>query len=123
MAPAFRKRPAAGTKQRKNDVQAVFLALKAPGMPWHMGIPAAFTAAYALSRIDLVPDFIPMPRYPDDLLLLPLSATCTVRQIPPQIFTACSPRADGLVCGMKADPNAGTAPFLPLRHGPWGCCF
>lgn len=35
---------------------------------------AAFTAAYALSRIDLVPDFIPMPRYPDDLLLLPLSA-------------------------------------------------
>lgn len=96
MMPAFRERLAARAKRLKSDVPAVFLALKAPGTPWYARVMAAFTVAYALSPIDLVPDFIPVLGYLDDLLLLPLLAACTIRLIPPHIFAACRAQADGL---------------------------
>ena len=69
-------------KQLKTDVPAVFLALGDKKTPWYAKVFALFTVAYALSPIDLIPDFIPVLGYLDDLIILPLLVALTVRCIP-----------------------------------------
>ena len=83
-------------KRLKTDVPAVFLALKRKETPWYAKIIAALTVAYALSPIDLVPDFIPLLGYLDDVLLLPAMIALTVRWIPSEIFRQCRVEAEGL---------------------------
>ena len=73
-------------KQLKTDVPAVFLALKDKNTPWYAKLFAAFTVAYALSPIDLVPDFIPVLGYLDDLVILPLLVALTVKFIPGDVL-------------------------------------
>ena len=83
-------------KQLKIDVPAVFLALKARETPWQAKLFAALTVVYALSPIDLIPDFIPFFGYLDDLLLLPLLVALTVRFIPKETFEVYRAEAEGL---------------------------
>lgn len=73
-------------KQLKTDIPAVFLALKDKRTRWYAKLLAALTVAYALSPIDLVPDFIPVLGYLDDLILLPLFVALTVKCIPKDVF-------------------------------------
>src|SRR4026209_2797661 len=70
----------------KRDVVALYLAAGDPRVPWHAKALAACVAGYALSPIDLIPDFIPVLGYLDDLLLVPLGIWLVVRMIPPQIM-------------------------------------
>lgn len=56
----------------KQDVIALWIAARDPRTPWHAKALAAAVAAYALSPIDLIPDFIPVLGYLDDLLIVPL---------------------------------------------------
>ena len=80
----------------KSDVPAVFLALKAKETPWYAKMCAAITVAYALSPIDLVPDFIPVLGYLDDMILLPLLVALTVKFIPKETFQKYREEAEGL---------------------------
>lgn len=80
----------------KRDIPALFLALKHPGTPVLPKILAFLTVAYALSPVDLIPDFIPVLGYLDDVLLLPGLAALTVRLIPPEVLSACRERAAGM---------------------------
>ena len=73
-------------KQLKIDIRAVFLALKDKKTPWYAKLFAALTVVYALSPIDLIPDFIPVLGYLDDLILLPLLVALTVKCIPKDVF-------------------------------------
>ena len=73
-------------KQLKNDVPAVFLALKDKKTPWYAKLFAALTVAYALSPIDFIPDFIPLLGYLDDLIILPLLVALTITFIPKDVF-------------------------------------
>ena len=73
-------------KKLKTDIPAVFLALKDKKTPWYAKLLAALTVAYALSPIDLVPDFIPVLGYLDDLIILPLLVALTVKFIPADVF-------------------------------------
>ena len=73
-------------KQLKIDIPAVFLALKDKKTPWYAKLFAALTVVYALSPIDLIPDFIPVLGYLDDLILLPLLVALTVKCIPKDVF-------------------------------------
>lgn len=73
-------------KQLKADIPAVFLALKDRQTPWYAKMLAAVTVCYALSPIDLVPDFIPVLGYLDDLILLPLLVSVTIRCIPQPVW-------------------------------------
>ena len=73
-------------KQLKTDIPAVFLALKDKKTPWYAKVFAALTVAYALSPIDLIPDFIPVLGYLDDLIILPLLVMLTVKFIPDDVF-------------------------------------
>ena len=70
----------------KTDIPAVFLALKDKKTPWYAKLFAALTVMYALSPIDLVPDFIPVLGYLDDLIILPLLVALTVKFIPSDVF-------------------------------------
>ncbi|WP_170134846.1 YkvA family protein [Acuticoccus kandeliae] len=70
----------------KRDVHALYLAARDPRTPWHAKAVALLVAAYALSPIDLIPDFIPVVGYLDDLLLLPLGIMLAVRLIPPALM-------------------------------------
>ena len=73
-------------KQLKTDVPAVFLALGDKKTPWYAKVFALLTVAYALSPIDLIPDFIPVLGYLDDLIILPLLVALTVRCIPRDVY-------------------------------------
>ena len=68
------------------DVTALWLAARDKRVPWLAKAVAACVAAYALSPIDLIPDFIPVIGYLDDLLLVPLGILLAVRLIPPQLM-------------------------------------
>lgn len=80
----------------KRDIPAVFLALKSKQTPIPAKILAAITVAYALSPIDLIPDFIPVLGYLDDVLLLPGLIALTVRLIPRETLESCRRQAQGM---------------------------
>ena len=70
----------------KQDVHALYLASRDPRTPWYAKALAIAVAAYALSPIDLIPDFIPVLGYLDDVLLVPLGILLVVWLIPPGIM-------------------------------------
>nr|WP_314459845.1 YkvA family protein [uncultured Clostridium sp.] len=85
----------------KTDIPAVFIAMKKKETPVTAKIIAGLTIVYALSPIDLIPDFIPVLGYLDDILLLPALVALTIRLIPPDIFAASREEAEGLWAGGK----------------------
>lgn len=78
----------------KRDVHAVYLASRDPRVPWYAKCVAVLVAAYALSPIDLIPDFIPVIGYHDDLVLLPLGVLLVIRLVPPGIMAEHRATAD-----------------------------
>jgi uncharacterized membrane protein YkvA (DUF1232 family) len=70
----------------KRDIVALWLAARDPRVPWYAKVVAAAVAAYALSPIDLIPDFIPVVGYLDDLIIVPLGILLAVRLIPPDLM-------------------------------------
>ena len=80
----------------KTDIPAVFLALKAKETPLIAKIAAGITVAYALSPIDLIPDFVPILGYLDDVILLPALVSLTLKLIPSDIMEACRAQAKGM---------------------------
>ena len=66
----------------KRDAYAVYLAARSPNTPWYVKVLAIVVAAYAFSPIDLIPDFIPVLGYLDDLILVPLGIWLVVWLIP-----------------------------------------
>jgi uncharacterized membrane protein YkvA (DUF1232 family) len=82
--------------QLKIDIPAVFIALRKKETPIIAKIFAGLTIIYALSPIDLIPDFIPVLGYLDDIIILPGLIALTVRLIPPNIFEECRIDAEEL---------------------------
>lgn len=70
----------------KRDVHALYLASRDPRVPWYAKALAIAVAAYALSPIDLIPDFIPVLGYLDDVILVPLGILLVIHLIPPDIM-------------------------------------
>jgi uncharacterized membrane protein YkvA (DUF1232 family) len=70
----------------RTDVRAVWLARRDPRVPWYAKAVALCVVAYAVSPIDLVPDFIPILGYADDLVLLPLGIALVVRLVPADVM-------------------------------------
>ena len=70
----------------KRDVVAIYLAARDPRVPWYAKLVALSVAAYALSPIDLIPDFIPVIGYLDDLVIVPLGIALVRRLIPPALL-------------------------------------
>jgi uncharacterized membrane protein YkvA (DUF1232 family) len=70
----------------KRDVVALYLAARDPRVPWLAKIVAVCVVAYALSPIDLIPDFIPVLGYLDDVILVPLGILLAVRLVPDDVM-------------------------------------
>ncbi len=83
-------------EQLKKDVPAVFLALGDKETPLIVKIFAGMTVIYALSPVDLIPDFVPVLGYLDDVILLPLLITLTIRLIPADKLEECRLRTEGM---------------------------
>lgn len=82
--------------QLKTDVPAVFLALKDKQTPILAKIFAGMTVVYALSPVDLIPDFVPLLGYLDDIVILPALIAVTVKLIPPPVMERCRASAEDL---------------------------
>ena len=83
-------------KQLKTDIPAIFLCLKRRDVSWAPKIVAGITVAYALSPIDLIPDFIPVLGYLDDLIVLPALVALTVHLLPKDALERCREEARGM---------------------------
>lgn len=70
----------------KKDVIALSIAARDPRVPWHVKAAAIVIAAYALSPIDLIPDFIPVLGYLDDVIILPVAIALVIRMIPASLM-------------------------------------
>ncbi|WP_312843202.1 YkvA family protein [Diaphorobacter nitroreducens] len=92
----------------KRDVLVVYLAARDPRTPWALRLLALAVAAYALSPIDLVPDFIPVLGYLDDLLIVPLGLALVLRLLPRPVLLAARERA----ARMLARPRSWLAAAL-----------
>ncbi len=74
------------TRAVKRDVRALYLAAGDPRVPWYAKAVAVAVAAYALSPIDLIPDFIPVLGYVDDVLIVPAGILLAVKLVPPDVM-------------------------------------
>jgi uncharacterized membrane protein YkvA (DUF1232 family) len=70
----------------RRDAHALYLAARDPRTPWGAKALALLVAGYALSPIDLIPDFVPVLGYLDDLILVPLGIAAAVALIPPDVL-------------------------------------
>jgi uncharacterized membrane protein YkvA (DUF1232 family) len=70
----------------RRDVVALWLAARDPRVPWYAKVAAGAVAAYALSPIDLIPDFIPVFGYLDDLIIVPLGILLAVKLVPAELM-------------------------------------
>jgi uncharacterized membrane protein YkvA (DUF1232 family) len=75
------------TPALKNEAVAVYLAAKDPRTPWYAKALVFFVVAHTFSPIDLIPDFIPILGYLDDLIITPGGLWLAVRMIPPEVLT------------------------------------
>lgn len=83
----------------KRDVFAVYLASRDPRVPWYAKLVAALVAAYAFSPVDLIPDFIPVIGFLDDLILLPIGIMLVIHLVGPELmveFRAAAEKHAGL---------------------------
>jgi uncharacterized membrane protein YkvA (DUF1232 family) len=86
----------AKAKQLKSEVYALYLASKDPRTPWYAKVFAALIISYALSPIDLIPDFIPFLGYLDDLVIVPAGVLLLLRMIPNDVMEECRKKAQSL---------------------------
>ena len=78
----------------KRDVHALYLAARDPRVPWYAKAVAVAVAGYAISPIDLIPDFIPVLGQLDDLVIVPLGIVLAVRLVPPALMKEFRDAAD-----------------------------
>ena len=99
----------AWARRLKVETYTLYLLARHPGVPWYAKALAGLVAAYAFSPIDLIPDFIPVLGYLDDLLIVPLGIYLTLRLVPAPVVEACRKQAQDVMAGGKP-ASRGMAP-------------
>ncbi|MCM0650837.1 YkvA family protein [Clostridium swellfunianum] len=100
------------TKLLKRELRVLSIAYKKPGVPWYTKTLAAIVIGYALSPVDLIPDFIPVLGYLDDLLLIPLGIYMVIKLIPKNVLEECRIEAENAARDDK--PKNWIAGFIIL---------
>ncbi len=80
----------------KREAYALYIAARDPRVPWYAKVVMGLVLAYAFSPIDLIPDFIPVLGYLDDLIIVPLGIALVLRMIPAQVMTDARKQAEEL---------------------------
>jgi uncharacterized membrane protein YkvA (DUF1232 family) len=96
----------AWARRVKRDAMTLWFARAHPDTPWHAKALGAFVIAYALSPIDLIPDFIPILGYLDDVILLPALIWLTVRMLPPHVLAESRQQAEQWLANAAARPRS-----------------
>jgi uncharacterized membrane protein YkvA (DUF1232 family) len=95
-------------RQLKVEAFALYFAARHPDTPWYAKILVAAIVAYVFSPIDLIPDFIPIVGYLDDLVLMPIGIALAIKLVPLPVLTECRSRAQaGMVNGKPVSRVAG----------------
>ncbi|MDG4657791.1 DUF1232 domain-containing protein [Ectobacillus antri] len=84
-------------KQLKQHIFVLYLACKSENVPWYAKFFAGCVVAYAFSPIDLIPDFIPILGYLDDLILIPIGILLALKLIPEHVLVACEAEAQEMM--------------------------
>lgn len=85
----------------KKETYALYLAARDPRVPWYAKVLAVLVVAYALSPIDLIPDFIPGIGYLDDLIIVPAGIALSIRLVPADVMEDCRARAGDTMAGAR----------------------
>jgi uncharacterized membrane protein YkvA (DUF1232 family) len=101
----------------KRDAYAIHLAARDPRVPWFAKALALCVAGYALSPIDLIPDFVPVLGYLDDVVIVPIGISAVIKLIPPEIMA--EHRASAALAMERPMSRAGAA-FIVLV---WAGCL
>lgn len=88
-------------RRLKSETLALYLAARHPQTPWYAKLLVGGIVAYALSPIDLIPDFIPVVGYLDDIILLPLGIALAIKMIPEAVLSECRARAQDMLSNGK----------------------
>jgi uncharacterized membrane protein YkvA (DUF1232 family) len=100
----------------KTEIKALLLASRDPQVPWQAKVVVALVVAYAASPIDLIPDFIPVLGYLDDLVILPLGILLALKMIPEDVMKRCRCAANAVRTDESDSGIGGTILVLTL----WG---
>jgi uncharacterized membrane protein YkvA (DUF1232 family) len=97
----------------ESEIYALYLAYRDPRTPWAARLWAALVLGYALSPIDLIPDFIPVIGYLDDLVIVPLGILIALKMIPAPVMAECRARAkEALASGLPVNRAAAVVIVL-----------
>ena len=99
-------------KRLRNEIYALYFAARDPRTPWYAKVLAAFIIGYALSPIDLIPDFIPVLGYLDDLIIVPAGIALLIKIIPDGVLQECREKAYSQPISIRRNWVAGTAIIL-----------
>ena len=99
-------------REVKRDGVTLWFAARHPGAPWYAKALGVVVVAYALSPVDLIPDFIPVLGYLDDIILLPGLIWLAVRLIPAAVLIECRERADRWMQSEGARPTSRVGALL-----------
>jgi uncharacterized membrane protein YkvA (DUF1232 family) len=95
-------------RRLRAETFALYLAARHPGTPWYAKLFVAGIVAYAFSPIDLIPDFVPVLGYLDDLILIPIGIALAIRMVPSSVLAECRARAQEVMSqGKPVNPIAG----------------
>ena len=98
----------------KRDAVTLWFAYKHPATPVLAKALCIFVVAYALSPIDLIPDFVPVLGYLDDLILIPLGIALAIKMIPPSVLAECRARAQASMAGGKPVSRIAAAVIIGI---------
>jgi uncharacterized membrane protein YkvA (DUF1232 family) len=117
----------AGLQERAHrlpaETFALYLAARHPETPWYAKLLVGAIVAYALSPIDLIPDFVPILGYLDDLVLIPLGIGLAIKMIPPFILAQCRTRAEEIGRNSKPVSHVAGAVILVVWVGLVALCI
>ncbi len=101
----------------KRELVAVYLAVRDPRTPWHAKVLGALVVAYAFSPIDLIPDFVPVLGYLDDVIIVPVGIWLTLRLIPAAVIADARSHVDEQLQQRKPVSWVGAAVVVAIWVG------
>ena len=107
----------------KAETFALYLAARDPRTPWYAKLLVAGIVAYAFSPIDLIPDFVPVLGYLDDLILIPLGIALAIKLIPYSVLAECRARAQETIQNGKPVSRVAGAVIVVIWLALAALCF
>jgi uncharacterized membrane protein YkvA (DUF1232 family) len=105
-------------RQLKRESYALYLACRDPRVPWVAKLFAGCVVAYAFSPIDLIPDFVPVAGYLDDLVIIPLGILAARKMIPPVVLAECRMQAQEIMEGKKPTNRLAAGVIVAIWVSP-----